>query len=254
MIFFLLAITATFHPAQPTVGDPITIEFRQPVALTRSPGYEIVSQQGNRVVIRTFQPKPLALSGRAGGVAFRNLILPVRSVLRPKDDLQPAPLAPPRAEPHPRIAWWLLAIAAGLAILSWAGVWLRARRRAASAVAVRQLPPRERYRAIVMTLRDDPRSAKRWAALADATRAYLAATDPDLGAELTTSELLRRGVAAPLPDQRGREDVVATILHQGDLEKFSPSGAPPADFASIADRALAELAPEPRREEEQAAA
>ncbi|HWS72562.1 MAG TPA: hypothetical protein VN605_10630 [Thermoanaerobaculia bacterium] len=240
MIFLLLAITATFHPAQPTVGDPIAIEFRQPVALDLSPDYEIVSQRGNRVVVRTFQPKPIALSGRTEGVAFRNLVVPVRSVLKPKDDLQPAPLAPPRAEPYPRIANVMLGIAGALVALAWLAAWLVARRRrgAEDAAVVPQLPPLERYRAAVIALRDRPHAPKRWAALADATRAYLAATDSRLGAELTTTELLRR---EPAP-------LLAEILHQGDLEKFSPWGAAPADFAAIADRALAELAPEPRPE------
>ncbi|MCU1349288.1 MAG: hypothetical protein JWO56_2318 [Acidobacteria bacterium] len=244
MIFFLLlAVTATFHPARPTVGDPVTLEFRQPAALNPSPDYEIVSQSGNRIVIRTFRPGPLALSGRTGDVAFRNLAVPVTSVLKPKDDLQPAPLAPPRAEPYPRIAWYLIAIAGALAALAWLAVWWRARRRAAEAAPVPQLPPLERYRATVLALRDDPRVPKRWAALADATRAYLAAIDPALGAELTTSELLRRNGNV----------IVAGILHLGDLEKFSPYGAPPADFASLAERALTELAPERKPEEEAAA-
>jgi hypothetical protein len=260
MIFLLLAITATFHPSQPTVGDPIAIEFRQPVALDPSPDYEVLSQSGNRVVVRTFQPKPFALSGRTEGVAFRNLVVPVRSVLKPKDDLQPAPLAPPRAEPYPRIASIAIAVAAALAVLAWLAVWLLARRRrgAEEKANVPQLPPLERYRAAVIALRDRPHAPKRWAALADATRAYLAATEPRLGAELTTTELLRRigGGQAPPPahapeDRRGRlsSTVLPEILRQGDLEKFSPWGAAPADFASIADRALAELAPEPRVEE-----
>lgn len=237
----LLAVTATFHPAQPTVGDPIAIEFRQPVALDPSPDYEVVTQSGNRVVVRTFHPKPFALSGRTQGVAFRNLVVPVRSVLKEKDDLQPAPLSPPVAEPFPRIASFALAIAAAFAALAWLAAWLVARRRrnAAAADAVPQLPPLERYRAMVAALRDRPQAPKRWAALADATRTYLAAIDPNLGAELTTTELLRRNTST----------LLAEILRQGDLEKFSPWGAQPADFTAIANRALAELAPEARAEE-----
>ena len=272
MILLLLAITATFQPAQPTVGDPIAIEFRHAVALDPSPDYEVMSQSGNRVVVRTFRPKPFALSGRTEGVAFRNLVVPVRSVLKPKDDLQPAPLAPPHAEPYPRIATTLIAIAAALAALAWLAAWLVAKRRrsVAAAAAMPQLPPLERYRAAVIALRDRPHAPKRWAALADATRAYLAAIDPQLGTELTTTELLRRttsGGQAPPPapheesgarqaphvDRRGRLSstytILAEILRQGDLEKFSPLGAAPADFPAIANRALHELAPESRIEE-----
>src|SRR5512140_2993993 len=102
MLTLLLLVTATFHPAQPTVGDPITVQFARPVALDRSLAYEIVSQRGNTAVVRTFEPKPFALSGTTGGVEFRNLVVPVRSVLAPKDSLQPAPLAPPHPLPMPR--------------------------------------------------------------------------------------------------------------------------------------------------------
>src|SRR5207253_4830229 len=116
---------------------------RPPVGLDPSPDYEVVSQSGKRVVVRTFRPRPFALSGRTEGVAFRNLIVPVRSVLKPKDDLQPAPLAPPRAEPYPRIASMLLAIAGALAALAWLAAWLVSKRRrdAEEQAMVPQLPP-----------------------------------------------------------------------------------------------------------------
>src|SRR5436309_498700 len=94
-----LAVSATFHPLKPTVGDPITIEFRQPVTLDPSPSYELVSQAGGRVVVRTFEPRPLALSGTTGEVRFRNLVVPVRSVLQPSDSMQPSPLQAPRPRP-----------------------------------------------------------------------------------------------------------------------------------------------------------
>jgi hypothetical protein len=104
----------------------------------------------------------------------------------------------------------------------------------------------------------------RWARLADAVRAYLAAVRADWGAELTTAELLaqieadmeRRRPAgwtaagpaavsnvageppAVQPPSRRRYAAVATILRQGDLEKFSPWGAAPADFEELASNAL----------------
>jgi hypothetical protein len=57
--------------------------------------------------------------------------------------------------------------------------------------------------------------------------------------------------APPIPQipHSVRHDILAEILRQGDLEKFSPWGAAPADFAAIANRALVELAPEPVVEE-----
>lgn len=232
---FTAALTAVYHPAHPTVGDPITIEFQQPVVLDPSPQYEIVSNGGKRVVVRTFAAKPLALSGRSGEIAFRNLIVPIQSVLKPNDDLKPAPLEPPRVQPYPRVAYWAIGIAAFVAAMTWAAVILLAKRRRPREVIEPALPPLERYRATVLRLRGDVRAPQRWAALADATRVYFAATHQELGAELTTAELLRRFESATL----------AEILHQGDLEKFSPWGPTPGDFGSLADRALRELAPEP---------
>ena len=38
---FLLLI-ATFLPARPTIGDPITIRFAAPVTVNPSPDYEVV--------------------------------------------------------------------------------------------------------------------------------------------------------------------------------------------------------------------
>ena len=82
----------------------------------------------------------------------------------------------------------------------------------------------------------------RWANLADAVRAYLAAVRPDLGAELTTSEVLARietlAGEPPAVQPSGRRRYVATILRQGDFEKFSPWGAAQGDFDDALNRAL----------------
>ena len=61
MIPILLVVTATFRPPAPTVGDLITINFQQRVTLNKSPQYEIVSQRGSKVVIRTFEPRPFPI-------------------------------------------------------------------------------------------------------------------------------------------------------------------------------------------------
>ena len=246
MILFFLIFTATFRPATPTVGDLITIDFQHPVVLDSSPAYEIVSQKGNRVVVRTFEPKPIALSGVSGGVRFRNLNVPVRSVLQPKDKLEPAPLQPPRRIPYPRAPFVAIAIAALVAIVSWAVVIFLARsqiadRRSQELVA----DPSERFRQTVAALRADRSRPLRWAQLADATRVYVASLSPHLGIELTTSQLLPRVDAQHVA-------VIAQILRQGDLEKFSPWGAPFADFEVLATGAL-ELIPAPQVEEEVAA-
>ncbi|MEO8378502.1 MAG: hypothetical protein ABI779_02440 [Acidobacteriota bacterium] len=238
MILVLALVTATMQPAAPKVGDRITVTFAAPVVLDASPAYEVVERQGNRVVVRTFEPKPFVISGTTAGTHFSNLRIPVTSVLKPKDDLAPAPLAPPRRPSYPAVPFMALGLSALAALVTWLLLWARSRKRAsqplASAGVVR---PEDRYRSAVLALRGNPSRPARWAALANETRAYLAATRPHLGSDLTTSELLPRlGV---------REAVVREILRQGDLEKFSPRGAPARDFDEIAAGALELLQPPP---------
>jgi hypothetical protein len=236
MMFPVLALVAvSFSPPAPTVGDLITVRFAEAVALDASEQFEIVSQEKTIAVIRTFQPVPLLLSGRTGATGFRNLVIPIRSVLQPEDDLTPAPLAPPLATPYPRAPFVAIAFAALAAVLAWSAVWRALRGHATVAAAV-TVPPAERFRRAVMLLRAERDRPRRWAALADETRAYLAATRNSLGSELTTTELV--------PRLGEGERVVADILRQGDLEKFSRSGAAPVDFEVLAERAL-DLAEEP---------
>src|SRR5436305_2370119 len=205
--FFFTLFTATFRPAAPTVGDPIAIDFPAAVVLDKSADYEIVSQRGAHVVVRTFEAKPFVLSGRMGAVAFTNLVVPVRSVLQPKDAMTPAPLVAPRREAFPASVWIAMAV---LVLLAIGVVVLLMRRRRKAVVVVPEIPPGERFRAAVLALRDDD-SPMRWAKLADALRDYLAATG-SVGREMTTSEVVAR-----VPSE-----VVARVLRHGDLEKFSP--------------------------------
>jgi len=228
MIAILLLISATFHPAQPAVGDLITVNFQAtPVVLQPSAEYEVVSQHGSQVVIRTFKPRPFALSGRAGDVLFRNMIVPVRSVLAPNDPLTPAPLKPPRREPYEPLPFVLIGVAALVALGAWYAVMRLSKRvKPAPQAMATLLPPDERFRRAVEALlaREQP---LRWAALADALRAYLAATSR-VSADLTTTEALR---VVP-------EDHVAAILHAGDIEKFSTLTVERNDFEQLARRAL----------------
>ena len=246
MIFALLLVTATFRPASPTVGDLVTIDFQKPAVVDKSPAFEIVSQRGSRVVIRTFEPKPVAVSGVAGGVRFSGLMIPVRSVLKPKDNLEPAPLRPPVSVPWPRMPFILIGSAAAAAALAWTAVVLLARRKQKLVIPERYVDPADRFRMTVTQLRNDPAGPHRWADLADATRLFLASLSPHLGVELTTSQLLPRVDVDHVA-------TVAQILRQGDLEKFSPWGAPQANFDELAARAL-DLIPLPPAEEESAAA
>ncbi len=229
MIPILLLVTATFRPPAPTVGDLITIDFQQPAILDRSARYEIVSQRGNRVVLRTFEPKPFAISGRVGNVAFRNMIVPVRSVLKPRDNLAPAPLKPPIAERYPKLPFVIIGVTAVLAIAVWSAVFALERRAAAARLPQPAIPPADRFRAAVA-------ASRTWSQLADAVREYLAATT-ELSEDLTTTEIVARTSSS----------TIAEVLRQGDLEKFSPWGARPGDFAALAERAL-DLIPEEREE------
>src|SRR5258708_37662424 len=231
-----LTLAIRVSPPQPAVGDLITLDAgKGPVVLRKASDYEVVSQNGGRVVVRTFEPKPFMVEGTAGGETFRQVIS-VRSVLRPKDDLTPAPLAPPRAEPERRLPWVLIALAGLLAIAAWAWLAFRARGERAPKVVLPLLTPVDRYRAAVEALRASPRRPKRWARLADALRDYLAATH-ELSLDLTTTELLAQA----------NDPVIAEVLHQGDYEKFSPWGARALDFDDVARRAV-ELAREPEQE------
>lgn len=232
MIFMLLVVTATFQPATPTVGDPITIQFEQRVTLDPSEEYEVISQDGPTVVVRTFRPEPFDMAGVAGRIRFRRLTIPVTSVLASEDELEPAPLKPPAETPASKRPLWFIGGAAAVAALAWLAALLLARRAMAPVVVVPQLDPAEQFRLTVDQLRRNRARPGRWADLADATRRYLAATDPALPLELTTTEVL----------VRSSRDSIDSILHQGDLEKFSPWGAPAAEFDEIASRAL-ELIP-----------
>lgn len=222
----LAVVSATFQPARPTVGDRIVIQFPAAVVLDASGDYELVEQQGGRVVIRSFLPKPFALSGTMGNVRFQNLVVPMKSVLQANDDLKPAPLRPPQPVPYPRAPFIAIGVAALSAIAAWLAAWWFSRERKEDPVAP-PIPVDERFRRAVIAAKSDP---ERWAALADATRAYLAETRPQLGSDLTTTELVAR--------LREEERIVRAILRQGDLEKFSLTGAEAEDFDEVAERAL----------------
>lgn len=229
LAFVFVAVTASIQPAAPKVGDLITIEFAEPVTLDASPDFEVVSRQTKRVVVRTFQPKPFLMSGTAGKARFDNLVIPVKSVLAENDPMTPAPLAPPVKVPYPRTPFIAIAVAAFAAIVAWAAVWWRAKHASAPAILQPVLSPEERFRNAVLALRRNGAHPRRWAALADETRAFLAATR-HLGTELTTTELV--------PRLTEHDRIAEDILRHGDIEKFAPRGTPHAEFDEIAERAL----------------
>ncbi len=228
----VLFVTATFAPASPAIGDRITINYSQPVIVQPSPDYEIVSHSGARVVLRTFETHPITVHARAANGDAADIVIAIRSVLAPNDALKPAPLLPPRALEPSRVPWIAIAIAALIAAAAWFFVWRRSKRMTSIAIEP-EIPADERFRQAVEAA---ARSRLKWAALADATRTYLASKHRGLGLELTTEELLRAD-AMPAPLQ--------TILHRGDLEKFAPWGAQPGDFDAAAGSALSLIATRP---------
>ncbi|HSY50918.1 MAG TPA: hypothetical protein VLC46_19095 [Thermoanaerobaculia bacterium] len=258
MAGLLLVLITTFQPARPTVGDPITIRFAVATTVDPSPDYEVVLGNGNSVVIRTFVPHSITVTGHSAEGPV-SVVIPIHSVLKPDDKLEPAPLKPPKPEPWPRLPFVAIGIAALAVVAVWTAVVMLAKRRVTEPYIV--VVPVEAFRARVQALRRSDRM--RWAQLADAVRGYLAAVRADLGAELTTSEVLARieaeererwrpagwtaggspamsetaaGPAAVQPPSRRR--YVAAILRQGDLEKFSPWGAADANFDDAINHAL----------------
>jgi hypothetical protein len=183
----LFLLITTFEPAKPTIGDPVTITFASPTVVEPSPDYEIVARHDNSVVIRTFVPHTITVNGRAADGPV-SVMIPIHSVLKPDDKLEPAPLKPPKPEPWPRTPFVAIGIAAVAAIAAWAAVVTLGKRRVPKARIV--IVPSDEFGRRLRSLRPD--APKRWATLADIVRAYLAAVRPDLGAELTTSELLSR--------------------------------------------------------------
>ncbi|HXA17651.1 MAG TPA: hypothetical protein VN380_11705 [Thermoanaerobaculia bacterium] len=241
MTALVLVLVTMFHPARATVGDPVTIEFAAPTVVDPSPDYEVVSRAGNAAVIRSFVPHSITVTGRSSEGPV-SVVIPVYSVLKPDDKLEPAPLKPPKPEPWPRLPFIAIGIAALTAIEAWTAVVILAKRRVTKPRIV--IMPADAFRARVMALRTSDRM--RWAHLADAVRAYLAAVRAEFGAELTTSELLARIEDAS----------VARILRQGDLEKFSPWGAAPANIEDALEQALeipSWAEPRPSAEQEAAA-
>jgi hypothetical protein len=237
----LFLLITTFQPPKPSIGDPVTITFASPTTVEASADYEVVSRNGNSVVIRSFVPHTITVNGRAADGPV-SVMIPIHSVLKPDDKLEPAPLKPPKPEPWPRMPFVAIGIAALAAIGAWTAVVLLAKRMVSKPILV--IAPGDEFLRRVRALRPD--APKRWATLADIVRDYLAATRPDLGAELTTSELLSELAGEPpagQPPSRRRYDeggaaLIEMILRQGDLEKFSPWGAAPADFDAVANQAL----------------
>src|SRR3954468_16196329 len=158
----LFLLITTFQPPKATIGDPITITFATPTTVEPSADYEVISRHGNAVVIRTFVPHTITVNGRAADGPV-SVMIPIHSVLKPDDKLEPAPLKPPKTEPWPRLPFVAIGIAALAAIAAWAAVVMLAKRRVAKPRIV--IVPGDEFRSRVSSLRAD--APMRWARLAD---------------------------------------------------------------------------------------
>ncbi|MCM2315248.1 MAG: hypothetical protein NDJ92_08865 [Thermoanaerobaculia bacterium] len=259
IVALLVAIVTSqvsFSPAKPTVGDAITVRMQgMPFEVRPSAEIEIVSASPDEVVLRTFRPGPLRVEyeTRVPGEApaTGSMQIEIASVLARDDELEPAPLRPPKPLPRDDAAWVAIGVAAGVALLLWLSLALLLRRRVTPAQP--QLPafgdPADSFRAALARIRSLDDDEAKWIALASATRTYLAATDASLGVELTTSELL---LAMRRSGRRnGETTAVESILRGGDWTKFSPFGAPQVEIASLVDAAAKLI---PARVEREAAA
>ena len=52
--------------------------------------------------VEVVKDTPFTISGRTGDVVFRNMTVPIHSVLKQNDKMDPAPLKPPRPKPTRR--------------------------------------------------------------------------------------------------------------------------------------------------------
>ncbi|MFA6956672.1 MAG: hypothetical protein WC538_12450 [Thermoanaerobaculia bacterium] len=251
IVAFLLALATspfTFSPAKPTIGDAITIKASGASFEVRpSQEFEVVSTSPGEVVLRTFHPGTLrveVVTHTPGEVTETGtLAIEVASVLAAGDEkLEPAPLRPPKELPRENTAWIAIGIAAGAAALLWAllALLLRFRRMPAIPEIPQVEDPAEAFRAALAKLRTLGDDESKWVLLSSATRRYLASTEPSLGVELTSYELL-----ATMRRAGRRADTVATvesILRGGDWTKFSPFGAPRVSIDTLVG-AAAELIP-----------
>ena len=93
-------------------------------------------------------------------------MVPIHSVLKPDDKLDPAPLKPPKPEPWPRLPFVAIGVAMLAAIAAWTAVVLLAKRRAPMPRIV--VAPVDAFRAHAWSPCDAMHGIMRWARLAPA--------------------------------------------------------------------------------------
>ncbi|HUP65037.1 MAG TPA: hypothetical protein VM557_07140 [Thermoanaerobaculia bacterium] len=235
LLFLAAGIPVHVSPAAATVGDPIRVVFAGDAAgtvtLDPSEEYEVVDHLPDGVVIRSFKPGPITLSGTVaragGGYRFGPLELEIHSILGENDSLEPAPLRPPKSLPPNRVAWGAIGIAGLVAALLWYAV---ARASAATAAPVMRKTAARPPSVELLGALDAAQSMDRAAALiavGAATRRFLARVEPSWSLDRTSKEL-----KVELSNHGLDGETLTTVdlaLMEADLEKFSPWGAPEID-------------------------
>ncbi|MEO8215830.1 MAG: hypothetical protein ABI718_01990 [Acidobacteriota bacterium] len=249
LTILLTTLSVRQHPASPSVGDPITLEYQlapgQRLTLRPSPDFEIVSSGDRSFVVRAFQTGKFIPEGMVSGPSekrerVRGPLVTIRSVLAKDDQLKPAPLHPPVPLPRNRAADVALAAAAIAAMAAWACVALLSRRRGSGSVQASRLSPDEEFFETLQALRDAADNPQLLIAVADASRRYLSRVEERWGRELTTFELLGQAGGA-LPEHTLRS--LRHILTAADLEKFSPWGSRVSGFRQFVEEARGILIP-----------
>lgn len=230
-------------PKQPTVGDLITLKFDlapdESLRLDHTDRYEVVSQLGGTVVIRSFQPGKFTVVGKIRspkGERTEKKDVTIASVLAPKDNLKPAPLEPPWPLPANHAATVALVIAAVAAVGAWAAVvWMARRMPVEEAPAVFSVSALEEFQRGLERVRRMPHGDARLIALSEITRSFLSRIEPPLGRELTTTEVadVLRARMVPEPTRA----TVREILDEGDFAKFSGWGGRDERFDDVASHA-----------------
>jgi hypothetical protein len=244
-LFLVLALVVSgsveYTPADPTVGDLVTITWPDPgegrLSLLPSEEFELVEATGGKTVVRSFRPGAIRVVGEIltpGQQTQRHSVeIEIRSVLAENDDLRPAPLVLPKAPAPNRVARWAIAVAGVAALAAWILLVVVARRHAEQTGrgAAGSGDPVTAWLERLQQIARLPDEEQRWRELADATRLLLPRIDASLGPELTTTEVIETLGARRF--DAGSLALVERILHGGDWAKFSPFGAPRDASSSV---------------------
>lgn len=221
-LVLFLAVQMSIAPANPKVGDPVTIALLDSgriESVADGGCAEVITKSPRAIVVRSFAVGPCSVRftradepGVTHEVSFT-----IQSVLS-EEDPEPSPYRPPIRVPMDPRAWWSIGLAAAVAVLAWSLVLLRGGpEKSTSGPSAPLLQPIEELVATMKHIQGKSGPAEQIAA-ADALRRYFHRTERALSRDRTTGEIVtwlsRRRDA--------RATIVAAILRAGDRAKFAP--------------------------------